>query len=202
MGPKTTQQRTRATRYVETRYGILNYQKLVPLLAKQVLKAEVAVLNGELSDLAYADLLLELHNRIAADIVPKIAGRWRIKDVQVGSHKAPPSWEVPSLMRNYSLDLSARLAADNAESDSGLIETLVFAEGQLLHIHPFEDFNGRVSRLFLTELLRRLNLPTVEFEMNSDTKRNQYFAALSAYDQHNRAPLTDIWYQRLREDVP
>ena len=41
----------------------------------------------------------------------------------------------------------------------GTLEFLAFAEGRFLTVHPFADFNGRTVRLFLAELLRRLDLP-------------------------------------------
>lgn len=40
-----------------------------------------------------------------------------------------------------------------------LLETLAFAEHRLLYMDSFVDFSGRVTRLFLAELLRRLGLP-------------------------------------------
>ena len=98
-------------------------------------------------------------------------------------------------MRNYADDLDARLSAQGADTGTRLIETLVFAEGRFLSIHPFEDFNGRVSRLFLREILRRLRLPTIDFQM-SDQARRQYFAALAAYDKGDPRPLTAQWQQR------
>ena len=62
-------------------------------------------------------------------------------------------------MRIYSDDLTARLAH---LTDDLLLETLAFAEGRLLTIHPLRDFNGRVTRFFLRVLLHRLELPPVD----------------------------------------
>ena len=66
------------------------------------------------------------------------------------------------LMRNYAADLEARLAGLDGNFGKRLLDDLVFAEGHLLHVHPFEHFNGRVSRLFLVELLYRLDLPVID----------------------------------------
>ncbi len=41
------------------------------------------------------------------------------------------------------------------------LETLAFAEGRLLSIHPFADFNGRVTPVFIDLLTRVLKLPDV-----------------------------------------
>lgn len=46
--------------------------------------------------------------------------------------------------------------------DESILESLAFAEGRLHWLHPFEDFNGRTSRVLLAELLRRLDLPDID----------------------------------------
>ena len=53
------------------------------------------------------------------------------------------------LMRDYGEDLRVRLENSSGHADDRVLETLAFAEGRLLSIHPFTDFNGRVTRLFL-----------------------------------------------------
>lgn len=58
-------------------------------------------------------------------------------------------------------------------------------------------FNGRKIRLFLRELLRRLDLPRVELAPPTDAGRTQYFAALEATDRRDLSPLVDIWRDRL-----
>lgn len=70
------------------------------------------------------------------------------------------------------------------------------ADGRLLHIHPFEDFNGRVSRLFLVERLYRLDLPVIDPDASSEEETARYFAALRAYDRRDPRPLSAIWRRR------
>ena len=98
-------------------------------------------------------------------------------------------------MRNYAADLDERLASwDNDPERS--IETLTFAEGRLLEIHPFEDFNGRVTRLLLTELMCRMDLPAID-PAASGTQKLRYLTALRAYDHSDPRPLAAIWRDRL-----
>ena len=109
------------------------------------------------------------------------------------------------LMHNYAADLEARLAGLGGLDDrSGerLVDDLIFAEGRLLHIHPFEDFNGRVSRLFLIELLYRLNLPIIDPATSSAKETRRYFAALQAYDRRDPLPLAGIWRRRFAQEIP
>ena len=201
MATRKTSRPNAATRHIETTAGILSYQELAPLLAERVGRAEVALLERQFAAMPIHDLLLELHRRLCADLLPDMAGRWRRKDVQVSGHIAPPYWEVPELMRRYADDLDARLSALGQGAEDLLLETLTFAEGRFLFIHPFDDFNGRVSRLFLRELLRRLELPLTDFAM-TDQGRTQYFAALTAYDQQDPRPLTAIWQARFQDMPP
>ncbi len=81
--------------------------------------------------------------------------------------------------------------------ESTLLETLAFAEGRLLSIHPFLDFNGRVTRLWLREVLRRLDLPPVDLVPTIPEDEPPYFNALRAGDTLNWKPLTAIWRQRI-----
>ena len=95
------------------------------------------------------------------------------------------------------LDLDAR--RQPVLTYESLLELLSFAEGRLLHIHPFEDFNGRVSRLFLLELLHRLDLPVVTLAPEAGAATAAYFAALRAWDQRDPGPLTALWRQRFEQ---
>lgn len=198
-GSGDTRQTYAGTRYIETSIGILSYHELAPLLVEHVSHTEVAILNRLLANLSIHDLLLEIHRRICADLIPDIADHWRLRDVRIGVHEAPPHWQVPVLMRNYAADLEARLRNLDDVGSEQLIDDLTFAEGHLLHIHPFEDFNGRVSRLFLIELLHRLSLPLIDPTASPGEETDRYFAALRSYDQRDPRPLADIWRHRLSQ---
>ncbi len=169
------------------------------MLAERVEDAEIEILERKFTDVPIWELLLRLHKRICADLIPEIAGRWRLRNVQVGSHEAPPYEQVPVLMHNYVADLDARLASLADARGDEVINVLTFAEGQLLHIHPFDDFNGRVSRLFLIELLYRLELPVIDPAAASKEEIRSYFEALQAYDQRDPRPLVEIWRYRIEQ---
>lgn len=82
------------------------------------------------------------------------------------------------------------------------LELLAFAEGRFLTIHPFPDFNGRTIRLFLLELLRRLDLPRVVLAPAAEAERHAYFRALEAADRRDWQPLVAIWRHRLTTAAP
>ena len=76
------------------------------------------------------------------------------------------------------------------------LELLAFAEGRFLSIHPFHDFNGRTIRLFLIELLRRLDLPRVDLAPETEPERQIYYQCLEAADHCDWVPLTELWKRR------
>ena len=187
------------TRYLNTALGILSFREFAPHLAERVADTELSISERNFAQLPVDELLLELHRCICADLTPDIAGRWRLRDVRVGEHQAAPHWQVPMLMHNYAADLEVRLNNVSGEPGDRLIEDLTFAEGRLLYVHPFEDFNGRVTRLFLIELLYRMELPVIDPAFSTVEDTQHYFSALRAYDRRDPGPLSAIWRRRLAE---
>ncbi|MGH8563952.1 MAG: type I-G CRISPR-associated helicase/endonuclease Cas3g [Gammaproteobacteria bacterium] len=186
-----------ATRYVETRLGILSYTELAPHLARNVQRLEERIEDGEYVVAALDDaLLLEFHRQICGDLVPQIAG-WRRVDVTIGSHTPPELFRIPLLVREYSLDLAARLSALAGALDECLLEALAFAEGRLLSIRPFLDFNGRATRVWLREVIRRLGLPPVQLAPSQESETRDYLTALSAADHGDWRGLIAIWRSRI-----
>ena len=188
----------RATRFVETTQGVLSYTELAPLLAERVTLVEAAILAGDYALHPLDErLVLELHSGICGDLVPVWAGKWRDIEVRVGHLEPPPPYQLPMLMWDYGLDLQTRWLVAAAELSELTLEMLAFAEGRFLTIHPFRDFNGRTIRLFLVELLRRLDLPEVNLAPERETERHRYFAALEAADERDWSPLVEVWRERL-----
>ena len=185
-----------STRWIETAQGVIRYSELAPLLAERVLRIQERI---EAEDYAGSpldeDLTRVLHRDFCGDLVPDWAGKWRTIAVRVGSHEPPAPPLVPLQMREYALDLQARL--EEPISNEKLPETLAFAEGQLLTIHPFTDFNGRLTRLWLWELLRRLKLPPVNLAPQNRMATDVYLKALRSADGKDFRPLAELWIQRL-----
>ena len=189
-----------ATRYVDTTLGILSYAELAPHLARRVEQTQYAIRQGELDHrLVDEGLFLELHQRICGDLTPGFSGRWRSQEVIVGQHQPPLPHLVALGMREYVRDLQARIEALPSEAGDSLLELLAFAEGRLLGIHPFTDFNGRTTRVFIDWLTRRLDLPDVDPTPDEGGATALYLAALRAGDRHDWTPLMAIWRERLQQ---
>jgi CRISPR-associated endonuclease/helicase Cas3 len=179
----------------------MSHAELAPHLARNVLALEARVENGEFASAALSDrLLLDFHHVVCGDIVPQLAG-WRRNNPRLGARVAPEAAEIPRLVRDYVLELERRMRALGAAADEPLLETLAYAEGHLLTLHPFTDFNGRTARVWLREILRRLNCPPVALAPSDDAARAEYLAALRAADRAEWRPLMEVWARRF-QDVP
>ena len=187
-----------STRFVETTRGILSFQQLAPLLAERALQIQVDIEEARFAARPLDEAFLQdLHRQLCGDLLPELAGRWRKVAVRVSNHEPPPAHEVPGLMRDYARDLATRGLGASPAADSLFVETLAFAEGRLLSIHPFQDFNGRVARLWLAELLRRAEWPLPDLVPDDEPGKQEYLRALSAADGRDYPPLIEIWRQRL-----
>jgi CRISPR-associated endonuclease/helicase Cas3 len=163
---------------------------------------ESGIAAGGFDDRSLDDALIsDLQHHLCGELTPQLVG-WRRDAVQVGMHLPPEPHQVPLLMREYALDLQAQLEAVKAlgHPQDGLLEALAFAEGRLLTIHPFADFNGRTTRLFLRLLLRRLDLPAVDLAPGPRQAR-PYFEALRAGDRRDWRPLMQVWRHRFENTV-
>lgn len=140
------------------------------------------------------DWLRGIHRRLAGELFQDWAGRFRTTDVQVGTHFPPPAHAVAVQVRDFCLDLEARLRhLAGAES---IADLLAWVDWRFQWIHPFKDFNGRVGRILLVALAYRLGLPPMD---PADVKnRGAYFAALRAADAGDPLPLREIWFDRLK----
>lgn len=190
------------TRYIESSLGVRSYSELAPFLAKGVEKVMTAILTYKSHELIItSEFICMIHKNAFGEIFPTWAGKYRDRNVTVGKHCPPSYFEVPVLMRQYCDDLEARVSAMGSKPDANdlLIETLAFAEGRFLSIHPFLDFNGRVIRMLMFALLYRLDLPPVPLvpDENNAEDKTDYFNALSNADQFDWQPLIAIWKKRL-----
>ncbi len=123
----------RATRFVETAFGILSYSQLAPLLGERVTHLEESVQAEEFrSSPLDENLLLEFHRRICGDLTPDWSGKWRTLEVTVGPLTPPVPHQLPMLMRDYALDLQARWDGATTDDMELALEFLAFAEGRFL----------------------------------------------------------------------
>ena len=128
---------------------------------------------------------LDAHKILMHGLV-KSPGKYRSKDIGImhGSkvaHVAPQSGNVPTLMNQLFTYLKN-------DSDIALIKSCVF-HYELEFIHPFEDGNGRMGRLWQTVILMR-DFPVFEnipFETLIKETQNDYYSALKESDKEGKS---------------
>lgn len=107
------------------------------------------------SVLTQADLR-NLHALVLQRSAPDIAGRYasagRFVTTDFGRHSFPSPAEVPALMGDF---------ADWLASAEPTPDVAFMAHYGLVHIHPFDDGNGRTARLLMNLLLLRGGYPPV-----------------------------------------
>lgn len=190
------------TRFIESSLGIRSYSELIPHLAKGVERVMAHLLNQKPYELIVTpEFICRFHKDAFGELFPSWAGKYRDRDVTVGNYTPPPYFEVPVLIQQYCDDLASRfnsLGIKPAATDT-LFESLAFAEGRFLSIHPFLDFNGRVVRMLLFALLFRLDLPPVQLvpDEKDEIGKEEYLKSLSEADKFNWQPLIEIWKKRL-----
>ncbi|WP_138841892.1 Fic family protein [Rhodococcus pyridinivorans] len=186
---------TSSTRQFDTLFGEKSYAEVSDLIAEPLRELLDDVASGRFAeDDLNVDLIRVFHLRILKDVMPDIAGRWRKKAVRVGSHYPPEHFHVDREMRELLDTFGARLLY--SEEDIALqLEALAYLEAHTLHVHPFEDFNGRAVRVMVAEAMRRLDFPVLELSVERDTPEHlSYVNALRAWDNHKSlVPLCDFW---------
>ena len=185
------------TRTFDTTQGMLDYAKLADLVAPRLLQLLDDITDGKYLNQTFdEELIKKFHYQIIGEIMPQIAGKWRNIPVQVGNWFPPEPHEIPVKMHEYIANMQTRLS--NSDTLDLQIETLAYAEGEFLHIHPFQDFNGRTIRAILSELLMRFDLPLVDTAVKRETPEfKEYQNALAEYDNGRLASLINFWQNRL-----
>ena len=100
----------------------------------------------------------DIHETLLKDIKNEIAGKYRVKQVHVGDYQPPEHHKVPSLVQ----ELIKWINDPQPENLSPILYAGI-AHYQFVAIHPFEDGNGRTTRLLTTLMLIQNNYDMVSF---------------------------------------
>jgi Fic family protein len=144
------------------------------------------------TDEAWHDLdkLLLVHEVLMRGVVDQIAGVLRNRDVMIrGAKLQPPGAHLVSNLMEQFIDCIRR----DVGSAHGLV-LAAWAHWAIARIHPFEDGNGRLARLWQDLLLLRAHY-TVAIIRPQD--RDTYLDALTRADENDFNPLVQLICQRV-----
>lgn len=140
-------------------------------------------------------IIREINAVVLKGIRDDIAGNYRIKPVIVGDYFPPEHTKVAQLMREFVAWLNHPQPPDLSPIlYSGIVHY------QLVGIHPFEDGNGRTTRILTTLLLLRYGYRMTSFfalESYYNRNRRAYYTALASADQYrvNGKPDLTRWLE-------
>ncbi len=195
------------TSYKETVFGIIPRSRLIPLEIEGIKKAWDFVLSQHSrGKIPITPLSLQKIHKVSFGwIFPEMGGKFRNIEVVVSKHKPPRSYQVATLMKDFTEDLKVRLKylpnIDNANFLSELTDLLSWAHHQFLWIHPFADYNGRIGRLLINIILLNLNLPPIELKVETKRGRTKYVEALQRSDEGRYDELKKLIQSALEEAV-
>ncbi len=193
------------TSYKETAFGIIPRSKLIPLEIEGIRRAWDFVLLERQRDQIHitSELLRTMHEIGFKWIFPEFGGKFRRIDVQVSKHQPPKYPRVQELIIDYCADLTERvrhlpLVTDSVFVDS-LVELLAWTHHRFLWIHPFQDYNGRISRLLTNIILLNLDFPPIELRVETPARRKIYVDALQTADAGDCSLLEKLFNEALSE---
>lgn len=139
-------------------------------------------------------LIRSLHSLVIQDIDKNIAGQYRKVDVFItGTDHVPPSaLEVPHKMREL-----VAWARKNY-SKMYVVDFAAQFHHKFVHIHPFQDGNGRVGRLLMNIFLMAHGFPLVIIQKND---RQKYYRVLSEADYGNYKSLSTFIAQAVLKSL-
>lgn len=171
---------------------VLNYNKALNLIEK-LTKKEIVNISEE--------LIKKINALILKGIKNNIAGKYRIKQVIVGDYLPPQYSMVPKLMRAF-------VRWINNPQPPHLSPILYTGIGhyQLVAIHPFEDGNGRTTRILTTLILIKYGYNMTSFfalESYYNRNRKAYYEALNSADKYRVEQKPDLtrWLEYYTEGM-
>jgi Fic family protein len=140
------------------------------------------------------NLIRSLHQLIVKDTEQKIAGSYRKSNVAIlgSSHKPVEGYKVQEEMDNFIKWCSKEV---------NKLHPIVFAarlHHKFVHIHPFEDGNGRTGRLLMNLFLMRSGFP-ISIIKKSD--RAKYYRTLQSADKDKLDPLIKLVAQSVERGL-
>ncbi len=161
-------------------------------VAGNVAAMEAAVaLSGRLDEHS----ILAMHEALMRAHDPAEAGRWRTKQVWIGTSSDSPAGAVFVPPHHSRIDAAMRdLVEFLGRDDLPVLLQAAVAHAQFETIHPFTDGNGRTGRALLHALLKGKGLATrltVPISAGLLTDTSGYFAALGSYRDGDLVPIVD-----------
>jgi Fic family protein len=151
------------------------------------------------------ELICELHAVSFQWIFPDWAGKFRTIQVTYSGKEAPLYFQVPELVKNLCADLQIRLHNLPKPSELNFIQEIVsllaWFQYQFVFIHPFQDYNGRMTRMLTTLILLKLKLPAAWITVDKSEDQKGYLQAMQLGDKGDLSLLEMIIEKALTREL-
>lgn len=193
-----------ATSFKQTRFGILPRDKVIELEIKGIHKGFLFLQKISHEKISI-ELIKKTHKLCFYNILQKEAGKFRTVQVGFSGKEGVHFSRIFEQMKNLCEDTEVRIFnLSNKNSDHFINEVvmlLAWFQHRFVAIHPFLDYNGRVSRLFTNYILMRLNLPIIEIKIENKNDRKKYIQSLQKADNLDFSQLEEIIAISLNESL-
>ena len=195
-----------ATSYKNTAFGILSRSKIIKLEiegTKRGLDYVYNLFEREKEVRIIPELITKLHEVSFSWIFPRWAGKYRKIQVTFSGKEALPYYQVQELISNLCQNLEERLKHLPKQDEENyileIVSLLAWFQHQLVFIHPFQDYNGRIARMLTVLILLILNIPPIELTANTERDRKRYILAMQQADEGDYNLLEKLISQALTE---
>lgn len=157
--------------------------------AKGIALAELYVLQLETDTSISTNLILDIH-KIAFGHLYDWAGKWRTTNIVVGQLEPPQPHQIIQLMYQFVDNLNFKLSV--AEIWEEHIECLLYAHYEFIHIHPFNNGNGRTGRILMNLVAMKFGYKPMVLYHREGESRKIYIDAMKAADKGNIEQLRSL----------
>jgi len=197
---------TGSTSYKQTKFGILPRDEVIKLEVQGTKKGlQILQMMAEKEELLNLDFIKKIHEECFEDILLNDAGKFRSIQVTYSSKEAPLFTRIPEMLHNLCEDIEYALsnlpAPESEDYISNLVQVLAQFQHRFVLIHPFVDYNGRMTRLMTNYILMRLKLPIVEIKVENDVGRKAYISALQKADEGDYRDFENTIAEALTESL-
>lgn len=151
----------------ETKLGVLPFEMIESVIFDNVILVKSYIFEQYRVLDFNTETLTMLHKMLCENLYTE-AGAYRKHNVRVWDFNPVDFYKVPLQMKDLDEDIRTRTAYLKTEADKK--EFLAYVMWRILWIHPFFDYNGRVTRLFgeLFLLKNHMSLSTFSWTHRTD----------------------------------